>query len=45
MIQLARIHAYRAGVFHLVDVPQAEVQARRLIMSRLGWIVTHVEYV
>ena len=45
MIGLVRLHAYRGGVFSLVDVPQKEAKRKRLELSQEGWVVTHTEFV
>jgi hypothetical protein len=45
MIGLVRLHAYRGGVFNLVDVPQKEAKKKRLELSQEGWVVTHTEFV
>ena len=45
MINLARLHAYKAGEFHLVDVPKEKARKKRLELLREGWIVTHTEVV
>lgn len=45
MIYLARIHAYKGGVFQLFEVPQGE--ARRMVKNLIanGFVVTHTEIV
>ena len=45
MIGLVRLHAYRNGVFTLVDVPQKEAKKKRLELSREGFVITHTEHV
>ena len=45
MINLARLHAYKAGKFKLVDVPKDKARFKRLELAREGWIVTHTEIV
>lgn len=45
MVGIVRIHAYRNGVFSLVDVPVKEAKKRRLELSREGFVVTHTETV
>ena len=45
MIGLVRLHAYRNGVFNLVDVPQKEARKKRLELSQEGYVVTHTEFV
>ena len=45
MINLARLHAYKAGEFQLVDVPKEKARFKRLELTREGWIVTHTEIV
>jgi len=39
------MHAYRAGVFWLVDVPRNEAAKRRLELAREGWVITYSEVV
>lgn len=54
LIHLARIHAYRSGIFQLFDVPTGEVDQKRkeqiankkrndLVAE--GYVVVHTEYV
>ena len=45
MINLARLHAYRAGEFRLVEVPKEKARFKRLELAKAGWIVTHTEIV
>ena len=45
MIGLVRLHAYRNGVFNLVDVPLKEARRKRLELSQEGWVITHTESV
>ena len=45
MINLARLYAYKAGEFQLVDVPKEKARLKRLELTREGWIVTHTEIV
>jgi len=45
MIGLVRLHAYRGGVFNLVDVPVKDVKKKRLELSQEGWVITHTENV
>jgi len=45
VINLVRLHAYRAGVFWLVDVERQFASKRRLELAQEGWIVTHTEFV
>ena len=45
VINLARLHAYKQGVFWLVDVPRDKAKAKQQELSREGWIVTHTELV
>ena len=45
MIGLVRLHAYKGGVFWLVDIPQKEAKKRRLELAKEGWIITHTEFV
>ena len=45
MIQLARLHAYRNGVFWLVDVPVREASKRRSELRQEGWEVVFSEVV
>lgn len=45
MINLARIHSYKAGIFQLFEVPKHE--ARRMVKHLIanGFVVTHTELV
>lgn len=45
MVNLARIHAYKAGIFQLFDVPKLE--ARKMVKHLIanGFVVTHTEIV
>jgi hypothetical protein len=45
MINLARLHAYKAGEFKLIDVPKEKARFKRLELTKAGWIVTHTEIV
>ena len=45
VINVARLHAYRQGVFWLVDVPREDAKKRQQELSREGWVVTHTEFV
>jgi predicted kinase len=45
MINLARIHAYRSGIFQLFDVPKKECEKRKKHLISEGYVITHVEYV
>ena len=45
MIDLVRLHAYRGGVFNLVDVPLKDAKRKRLELSQEGWVITHTENV
>jgi len=45
MLGLARIHAYRSGIFQLIDVPTEQLDKRREDLIAEGYIITHVEYV
>ncbi len=45
MVNLVRLHAYRCGVFNLVDVPVKDAKKKRLELSREGWVITHTENV
>ena len=44
MVGIVRLHAYRNGVFNLVDVPQKEAKKKRVELSREGFVVTHTEF-
>ena len=43
MIGFVRIHAYRAGIFQLIDVPISEAKRRRLELLAEGYTITHTE--
>ena len=45
MIGLVRLHAYKGGVFNLVDVPVKDAKKKRLELSKEGFVVTHSEHV
>ena len=45
VVNLARLYAYRAGKFWLVDVPVKEARWKRLQLLSEGWIVTHTDIV
>lgn len=45
MIGLVRMHAYRSGVFWLIDVDVKDARRRRLELAQEGWIITHTEHV
>ena len=45
MIDLVRLHAYRGGVFSLIDVPIKDAKKKRLELSQEGWVITHTENV
>jgi len=45
VINLARIHSYKAGIFQLFEVPRNE--ARKMVKHLIanGFVVTHTEIV
>ena len=45
MINLARIHAYKAGEFSLFDVPRIDLNKMKEYLISSGFIISHVEYV
>ena len=45
MIKLARIHAYRSGIFQLIDVPQEDLNKRKKQLLAEDYVITHIEYV
>jgi hypothetical protein len=45
MIKLARIHAYRSGIFQLIDVPQKELSKRKKQLLAEGYVISHIEMV
>jgi hypothetical protein len=45
MIHIARLHAYKAGTFWLVDVPADQARFKRLELLKDGWVITHTEIV
>jgi predicted kinase len=45
MIQLARIHAYRQGIFQLIDVPESELKERKKQLLAEGYVISHIEVV
>jgi hypothetical protein len=45
MIQLARIHAYRQGIFQLIDAPESELKERKKQLLADGYVISHIEYV
>ena len=45
MLGLARIHAYRSGIFQLIDVPKEELDKRKETLIAEGYVITHVEFV
>jgi hypothetical protein len=45
MIQLCRIHAYKAGIFQLFDVPLREATKLREALIANGFVISHTETV
>jgi len=45
VINLARIHAYKAGEFSLFDVPRFDLNKMKTYLISSGFIISHVEYV
>jgi len=45
VINLARIHAYKAGEFSLFDVPRFDVNKMRQYLISSGFVISHIEYV
>ena len=45
MINLARIHAYKAGEFSLFDVPKFDLPRMKAYLISSGFTISHVEYV
>lgn len=45
MIQLCRIHAYKAGIFQLFDVPLREATKLRETLIANGFVISHTETV
>ena len=45
VIGLVRLHAYRQGVFNLVDVPAKEARRKAKELTREGFVVTHSEHI
>ena len=45
MINLARIHAYKAGIFDLFDCPKSELNKMKTFLISSGFVITHVEFV
>ena len=45
MINLARLHCYRAGIFELKEVPKGEYKAYRLMLLSEGYVIVHVDFV
>ena len=43
VINLVRLYCYRQGVFQLVECFRTEAKAKRLELSREGWVVTHTD--
>jgi hypothetical protein len=45
VINLVRIHAYKAGMFQLFDVPLREARKMRLHLLANGFVISHTETV
>jgi hypothetical protein len=45
MIDLVRLHAYKAGEFFLVDVPKKEARKKRIELNKDGFVIAHTELV
>jgi len=45
MIGLVRIHAYKAGIFQLFDVPVREARKMRSYLIANGFVISHTETV
>lgn len=45
MIGMARIHAYKAGIFQLFDVPIKEARKMRAYLIANGFVISHTETV
>lgn len=45
MIGLARIHAYKAGEFHLFDIPVKEARKLKKRLMSEGFAIAHTETV
>lgn len=45
MVNLVRIHAYKAGIFQLFDVPLREARSLRKHLIANGFVISHTETV
>ena len=45
MVNLVRIHAYKAGIFQLFDVPLREARKMRQHLLANGFVISHTETV
>ena len=45
MIGLVRLHTYKAGEFHLVDVPLREARKLKKRLQAKGFVIAHTETV
>ena len=45
VINLARLHAYKAGIFELFECPTRDVNKMKTFLLSSGFVITHVEYV
>jgi len=45
VINLARVHAYKAGIFELFECPREDLNKMRSFLLSSGFLITHVEYV
>jgi len=45
MIDLIRMHTYKAGEFFLVDVPKKEARKKRIELNKEGFVIAHTELV
>lgn len=45
MINLARLHCYRAGIFELKEVHKAEYEVYRRLLISEGYVIVHVDFV
>ena len=43
MIGLVRLHAYKAGVFHLFDAPLREARKLKEQLQADGFVIAHTE--
>lgn len=45
VVGFVRLHCYRNGVLNLVFVEKKAARAKRIELSREGWVITHTEFV